>query len=108
MRRVIFLVLFLVGTAAPLTAFAPWLMANGLDARRFFGDLFANRVSAFFALDVIVSAIVTLALLAFAARRLGMLKSAGVVVATLVVGVSSGLPLFLLLNESTAEAGAAA
>jgi hypothetical protein len=36
----------------------PWLLEHGLNFGLFLRELFANRISAFFAMDVIVSAIV--------------------------------------------------
>lgn len=51
-------VLALLGALLPLTAFLPWLAAYGFYVPRFIADLFVNPVSSFFALDVMISAIV--------------------------------------------------
>jgi hypothetical protein len=82
----------------PYDAFIPWLLEHGLNLRLFAQDLLANRISIFFALDVIVSAIV---LVVFIGRERHP-KIRGiwrVVPALLLVGVSLSFPLFLLLRE---------
>jgi hypothetical protein len=97
--RSVYLFLAVLGAALPYAAFIPWVAAHGLDARLFVADLFANRISAFFAFDVLISAVVVLAFV----RREG--KTSRVpslwlpVVATCLIGVSCGLPLFLYVRE---------
>jgi hypothetical protein len=95
----VYLALFVVGCALPLWQLGPWMAAHGFDPRRFLADLFANRVSAFFAVDVIVSAVVLLTW-TWEQRRRGRLRHAILpVLATLLVGVSAGLPLVLYLRS---------
>jgi hypothetical protein len=76
----------------------PWLLEHGLNFTVFFRELFANRISAFFAMDVIVSAVVIWFIQSEGKRlqvRLLWLPTVG----TLVVGVSFGFPLFLCLRQ---------
>lgn len=87
------------GTLLPLSAFVPWVLAFGPDVPRFFADLFANGVAAFFAWDVVVSALVVLYLVGTEGQRLGVRPLWAPVAATFCVGVSLGLPLYLLLRE---------
>jgi hypothetical protein len=63
-------------------------------------ELFANRASTFFALDVIVSAIVLWVFIAFETSRTRMRHAWAPVLVSLTVGVSAALPLFLYLRES--------
>jgi hypothetical protein len=98
--------LVVVGAAVPLAAFVPWVAAHGLDVPRFLTDLFANRVSAFFGLDVIVSAIVLVLFVLTEGRRIGAKALALPILATFLVGVSCGLPLFLALREQAIDRGA--
>ncbi len=77
----------------------PWLFEHGLDLSLFFGELFANRVAGFFAMDVLVSAIVLIIFVQVEGRRLGIRGLWLPVVGTLLVGVSFGLPLFLYLRQ---------
>ena len=77
-------------------------MENGLNTSLLLNQLFANRISAFFATDVIVSAVVVFVLVMFERSRLGN-KWWLPVLAVLTVGVSLGLPLALYLREVTTE-----
>ena len=56
--RRVYLILCMLGFVIPYSQFVPWLLGHGLNIGLFFRELFANRTSAFFAMDVIVSAIV--------------------------------------------------
>jgi hypothetical protein len=97
----LYLVLAVVGAVIPLAAFLPWLSDHGLDTPRFLSDLFVNPISSFFGLDVIMSAIVLIIFILTQGRRdrIGLLWLP--IVATVLIGVSCGLPLFLALREIT-------
>jgi predicted exporter len=99
-RKAIYFLLFLVGAVVPYSAFVPWLIEHGLDVPRMVDDLFANRVSAFFGLDVIVSAVVLWVFIAFERQRTVVRHTWVPIAASLAIGVSAGLPLFLYLRES--------
>ena len=98
-RKNIYLFLCFLGTAIPYSQFVPWVMENGLHLGLLVRELFANRISAFFALDVIVSAIVLIVFIQAEGRRLGMRLLWLPTLAVLLVGVSLGLPLFLYLRQ---------
>lgn len=91
--------LALLGAAIPLAAFLPWLELHGVDLPLLLRDLFANRVSAFFGLDVLLSALTLFLLIGAEGRRCGMRRLWLPVAATCLIGVSCGLPLFLALRE---------
>ena len=63
-------------------------------------------MSGFFGLDVIVSAVVLWVFVGSEGRRLGVRGLWAPVAASLLVGVSLGLPLFLYLRERRLEEGA--
>jgi Terpene cyclase DEP1 len=66
--------------------------------------LFATRIGAFFAFDVVVSAL-ALFVFVFGERPTARVRHLWVpVVATLVVGVSLGLPLFLYMRQRCLDA----
>jgi hypothetical protein len=88
------------GAAVPLAAFLPWLALHGPDLPLFAHDLFANRVAAFFGLDVIVSALVLFVSVLIETRRAAMRHGWLPILATCLIGVSCGLPLFLALREA--------
>ena len=70
----------------------------------FLNQLFGNRISAFFALDVLVSAAVLVTFIYREDVRLGVGKKWLPIVALLTVGVSLAFPLFLYLRELQLEA----
>ena len=92
-------VLAAAGAVLPLSQFLPWLLEHGLNIARFLADLFANPISAFFGFDVIVSAVVMLVFIATEGRRLKVRYLWLPVVGGLLIGVSFGLPVFLLQRE---------
>jgi hypothetical protein len=91
------------GTVFPYSQFLPFVREHGLDLRLFFEQLFANRIGGFFGMDVVVSAIVLWIFVFVEGRRAGLRALWAPVAASLVVGVSLGLPLFLYLRERRLE-----
>jgi Terpene cyclase DEP1 len=92
-----------VGTLLPYSQLVPWLLAHGLDLPRFFRDLFANGAGRFFGMDVFISTAVLWTFVALEGRRLGVPHLWAPIVASLAVGVSLGLPLFLYLRRTRLE-----
>jgi Protein of unknown function DUF2834 len=97
--KTLYLALFVAGCVLPLSQFAPWLIAHGVDPALFLRELFANRISGFFGLDVIVSAVVLLAWIWDERKRRGLRRAWAPALATVLVGVSAGLPLLLFLRR---------
>lgn len=95
----LFLVAAILGAALPLSYLFPFLAAHGLDMPLFFKQLFQNNISAFFGVDVFVSALALLLFVYSEGRRRGMRNLWAYVLCTLLVGVSFGLPLFLFFRE---------
>lgn len=90
----------MIGLILPYSQFIPWIIEHhALNMPLFLGDLFANRISAFFAMDVIVSAIVLISFIQTEGKRLKMRLLWLPTVAVFLVGVSLGLPLFLYLRQ---------
>src|SRR3954452_14901949 len=97
--RHIYLTLCVVGVVVPYAQFVPWVSQHGLQPGLFVRELFATRIGAFFGLDVIVSAI-ALFVFIFAERAAIRIRHVWLpIAATLLVGVSLGLPLFLYMRE---------
>jgi predicted exporter len=94
-----YLLLCLLGTLLPYSQFVPWVMAHGLDMRLFMRELFANHIGGFFGMDVFVSTAVLWTFVAREGRRSGVRHLWAPIVASLAVGVSLGLPLFLYLHQ---------
>jgi len=97
--KTLYVVLCVAGLLLPYSQFVPWVIQHGLNFPLFARELFANRIGAFFGMDVIVSAVALLVFTRIESVRLGIRGRWLVVVAVLTVGVSLGLPLFLYLRE---------
>lgn len=97
--KTIYTILCVLGVALPLSQFTPWLLQNGLNIPLLISEAFGNRIAAFAWLDVIVSAVVALVFIIWEGRRLGMKRLWIPIVGLFSIGVSLGLPLFLLLRE---------
>ena len=98
-----YLALCVAGTVIPYTQFLPFVREHGLDLRLFVEQLFSTRIGAFFGLDVIVSSLVLWMFVRVDGRRDGVRHLWAPIAASLMVGVSLGLPLFLYLREAALE-----
>jgi hypothetical protein len=104
--KTIYLVLCVVGLVLPYWQFVPWLAANGLNMPLFFQQLFANRIGAFFGMDVLVSAVALVVFARNESSRLALPAGRWLpLIAVLTVGVSLGLPLFLYMRARKLEEG---
>jgi hypothetical protein len=97
--RRFYLALCFLGLLIPNAAFWPWLIRHGMNPQRFLSDLFANGVSSFFGLDVVLSAVALTGFVLVEGRRIGLRRRWLPIVASCVVGVSLGLPLFLYQRQ---------
>lgn len=98
--KVFYLLLCVAGTILPLSFLIQFLRDYGLNLRLFVEQLFANSISSFFGTDVIVSAVCLWVFVYVEGRRARVKNLWAPIVASLLVGVSLGLPLFLYLRES--------
>ena len=71
--------------------------------RLFVEEILANRISVFFALDVVVSAVVVVVFAAVEQQRMQLRFRWMLLPALLLVGVSLALPLLLYLRESALD-----
>ena len=101
--KTFYLALCLLGAVLPYWQFVPWVAQNGLNMPLFFHQLFANRISAFFGMDVFVSAATLLVFMRTESSRLRIAGRWQPVVALVFVGVSLALPLFLFMRERSLE-----
>ena len=100
--RSVYGVLCIAGTLLPYSQFIPFLREHGLDLSEFSAQLFSNRIGGFFGMDVIVSSIVLWLFVVVEGRRSGVKHLWAPIAASLTVGVSLGLPLFLYMREARA------
>jgi len=102
-RKNVYLFLCIIGAAIPYSQFVPWVMENGLQLGLLVRQLFANRISAFFGPDVLVSSVVLLVFMGVEGRLLRIRFRWMAIVGLCAVGVSLALPLFLYLRERALE-----
>ena len=101
--KTLYLSLCVLGTVLPYSQFIPFLRDHGLNLRLFVEQLFANPISGFFGMDVIVSSVVLWVVMAVEGKRARIKHLWVPVVANLAVGVSLGLPMFLYMREASLE-----
>ena len=99
----LYLMLCVLGTVIPYSQLIPFVQENGLRLGLMVQQLFVNHVSAFFGLDVIVSAIVVWIFIGVEGRNAGVSRLWLPRAAILTVGVSLALPLFLYMREVRQE-----
>ena len=92
-------VMCVLGTLLPYAALGTWVSENGLDVGALLAEIVDSRISMLAWFDVAVSAVVLVAFIRVEGRRARLSMLWAPIVATCVVGVSLGLPLFLLLRE---------
>jgi hypothetical protein len=101
--KTIYLVLCFAGALLSYWQFVPWVMQHGMNLPLFVRELFANRISAFFGMDLLVSAVVLVAFMRVESTRLSIHRRWLPVLAVLTVGVSLGFPMFLYMRELELE-----
>jgi hypothetical protein len=101
--KALYLILCVVGTALPYWQFLPWVSQNGLSMPLFFHQLFANRISSFFGLDLLVSAAVLVVFMRSESSRLRIAGRWLPILALLLAGVSLAFPMFLYMRERSIE-----
>jgi len=99
MLQVTYLTFCIVGTILPYSQLIAFLIEHGFGFQLFFEQLFANRISSFFGLDLIVTSVILWVFIFVEGRRLEMKNLWIYIVSNLLVGVSLALPLFLLIRE---------
>jgi hypothetical protein len=101
--KALYAALCVIGTILPYWEFMRFLLDRSPGRPPFLEALFANGVSGFFAMDVIISSIVLVIFMRIESRRLGMTRRWVPIAGLLLVGVSLALPLFLYLCETHLE-----
>jgi hypothetical protein len=99
MIQYLYLLLAILGAVLPYSQLIPFLREHGFDMRLLVEQLFANRISAFFGLDVVISSLVLWTFVFVEGRRQKMRHLWVYVLSNLAVGVSLALPLFLYMRE---------
>ncbi|MDR2386810.1 MAG: DUF2834 domain-containing protein [Deltaproteobacteria bacterium] len=96
---IFYLCLAFIGAVGPYSFLGQFLMTHGLNFQELSTQLWASQVSSYFGINSIVAALVTLLFVFTEGRRLKMKGLWLPFLATIAVGVSCGLPLFLYLRR---------
>ena len=99
MKR-LYLFLAILGFILPFYFFGSFLIEYGLDLGELISQLFANDIATFFALDLIITAVVLCIFIYREAQKYQMSKWGLYIAATLLVGPSFAFPAFLYFRES--------
>ena len=99
MKKELYLLLSGIGLAAPYTFFLKYLSAHGFEADAILQNLFANQISAFFAMDLVVATVVFWFFVFHESRRLDLKFWGLYVLASAAIGLSFALPLYLYFRE---------
>ena len=98
MLQIFYLFFCILGTALALSEILPFLFEQGFNLQIFVEQLFTNKISALFGWDVIVAELVLWIFIFWEGSRIGM-KHLWVYFASSLIGVSTGLPFFLLMRQ---------
>ena len=98
-----YIVAMIIGAAAPLYLFSQHFAAQGFGLSDFVAASFPNQAASGLVTDLILSATLGLIVFGREARALGVRGFWAVVLGTLLIGFSFGLPLYLYLRESRLE-----
>ena len=99
-RKNIFLILTIIGFLAPYYFF---LQVRGFDPDQLFQQLAASKILSGTAMDLLISVIVFWFFMFMEASKLQMKNPWVYLLATLLVGLSFALPLFLYFRERKLE-----
>lgn len=89
----------MIGTVIPWAFFATFFITKGVDIPLFVSSLLVNGAAGGFSADVLISIMIFLFWSYHDARRQGLDRWWLVLPATLTVGLSLSLPLYLYLRE---------
>ena len=102
-KKTVYLILAAVGLLVPDYFLFRFLRENSFDIPLLVQQLFTNHISSFFAVDLIVSVFVFWIYMFAEANKLQMKNSWIYLLASLLVGLSFALPLFLYFRELKLE-----
>lgn len=104
-RKLVYLILAVIGFILPYYFLISFLMAHGFAARLFLNQVFGTPISTFFAADLLISCVVFIIFLRREAERHAMNYQWIYWISLLTVGLSFALPLFLWAREGHLESG---
>lgn len=101
--KIFLIVCCVIGIVVPYWFALPFFVIHGPNFRLFVEEIFATRISSFFAADLIISSVIFLMWSRRDARDKNVRGWWIVLVSNLVVGLSLALPLYLFKRLNGAE-----
>lgn len=98
MNYKVFIILAILGFVLPYYFFISWIYENGVDFQLFISDIFANKLSSLFAVDVFISAISLMAIIWYDSKKYHLKYVYIPIIGTFTIGVSFGLPIYFLIR----------
>ena len=105
MKERLYLLTAIAGLILPWYFFLAFLMENGLAIDLFLRQLFASHISTFFAVDLVIVVLAFLLYLCVEERRRPHSRWWLIALATVAVGPSFSIPLYLYLRARQKERG---
>ena len=99
MKKIVYAILCVIGIVLPYAFIIPFFQENGLDVVFFVNQMFDTSFSRSFSMDLLVASLALWMLIYFETRMRKIPFWWLSIVANFAVGLSLGLPLFLLLRE---------
>ena len=101
--KYLYILLCFFGIILPYSQLIPILIEGNFSLQMIMNQLFVNRISTLFALDLFVTATVFIVFAVFEGLKLNIKHLWIPFIATFLVGASLGFPLFLYLREINLE-----
>jgi hypothetical protein len=99
MLKKIYSILAIFGFILPYAFFITWLTTNNFNVSLFLSEIVSSKLSMFAWADVLISAVALIWFIQVEGKKQNMDKLWMPILGTCTVGVSFGLPLFLLMRE---------
>jgi hypothetical protein len=101
--KYLYIILCFFGIILPYSQLIPLIIENNFSFQMIIDQLFINRVSTLFALDLFITATVFIVFALYEGFKLKIKHLWIPFIATIIVGASLGFPLFLYLREINLE-----
>ena len=108
MKKTVFAILCVIGIILPYMFIIPYFQENGASISLFVQQMFATSFARSFSMDLLVASLALWTFIYFETRQRKVRFWWLSIVANFAVGLSLGLPLFLLLREFAIEVDASA
>lgn len=97
--KYLYILLCVIGAILPYYFFLPFIIENGINLQMITDLLFVNKVSSAFGINALITSIIFVIFISIENRKTKLQNLWIPILASSIVGVSFGLPLYLLLKE---------